>query len=104
MLDNKIPEHIKKGIELSKKLTENQVFNRIRERYRTYVVEYGETIGEINSGCMGGTFGEFEGGFGTGKGKVTVDLADKRTFVFSLKKIFDSLLKEKDNSNLKLFS
>ena len=107
-----IPKHIKEGIAKAKKLTERQVYVMVREKYRTYVVEYKETIEYIRSRRQGGSFGgNFEGIYYTGvysnnkfnPDKVAVFLADERTFIFSLKKIFEDLLGGNEKYNLALF-
>jgi hypothetical protein len=90
------PEHIRRGREFASQLTEEQVFNRVVEKFGSDIRAYGKKSWlEL---IASGTFGEFEGGYQTSgympvgtripRGKVGVELADGRIFYFSKNEIY----------------
>jgi len=88
------PAHITKGIELSKKLSDEDVYKMAQDVVRPFLEE---GIEAFASSKHGQTLGDFEGSFSTGgylDGKklgrkfVGIELADGRIFKYNLDKLF----------------
>jgi len=85
------PEHIQRGIEKSKKLTEKEVLAKAKQSLKAYI-DRNPTLERFKNDVSNGgqTFGDFEGDLNYNKGNVSIELANGRKFKFTAQEIYGS--------------